>query len=105
MFARSAASGRSCCALARWPSLILIVLATACTNAERPTVLETSCEDPRPQICTREYRPVCATRDNGVRCVKAPCPSTEVATYGNACTACADPAVIHHHAGECGLDD
>lgn len=41
-----------------------------------------------------DYRPVCATRDSGTRCVTSPCDSTETATYANGCGACADPAVI-----------
>jgi hypothetical protein len=44
----------------------------------------------RPQACTREYRPVCGEVDTGVRCVKAPCPSTQQKTFGNACTACSE---------------
>lgn len=51
------------------------------------------CSAPRPEICYELYQPVCATRDNGVRCVTTPCPSTDVATYSNDCKACADPAV------------
>ena len=35
------------------------------------------CIDPRPQICTMDYTPVCAMRDGG-----------ETATYANACGAC-----------------
>jgi hypothetical protein len=51
----------------------------------------TQCDaEKRPQACTREYRPVCGEVDSGVRCIKAPCPSTEQRTFGNACTACAD---------------
>lgn len=51
------------------------------------------CKDPRPQACTKEYQPVCASKDTGVRCIKSPCPSEEDVSYGNACTACADPKV------------
>ena len=51
------------------------------------------CTTPRPEICYELYQPVCATRDNGVRCLTTPCPSTEIATYSNDCKACADPAV------------
>jgi hypothetical protein len=60
-----------------------------------------ACEDPRPQMCTHEYRPVCAARDNGVRCVTTPCDSTDARTYGNACSACADPKVISYVPGAC----
>jgi len=42
----------------------------------------TACTDPRPQICTREYRPVCANLSDG---------STK--TYATGCTACSDPKV------------
>lgn len=52
----------------------------------------TTCDpDDRPQMCTKEYRPVCAEVDNGVRCVTTPCDSTDKKEFGNACTACADP--------------
>ncbi len=51
------------------------------------------CSTPRPEICYELYQPVCAARDNGLRCVTTPCPSTEIATYSNDCKACADPAV------------
>jgi hypothetical protein len=50
------------------------------------------CTDPRPQICTMDYTPVCATRAE----------ATEMATYANACTACADLSVIYHQPGACG---
>ena len=59
------------------------------------------CAEPRPQACTRDWRPVCGLRDTGVRCVTTPCPSWETRTYGNACTACADPAVARWRPGEC----
>jgi hypothetical protein len=61
----------------------------------------TACADPRPQTCTMDYRPVCATRDTGVRCITTPCPSTEQKTFSNACSACSDPKVIRHVPGEC----
>lgn len=48
------------------------------------------CADPRPQMCTRDYRPACGTRRDGTR-----------RTYGNACTACSDPEVVSQAAGAC----
>ncbi len=59
------------------------------------------CEEPRKPMCTREYRPVCAEVDTGVRCVKEPCPSSERKTYSNACTACADEKVTGYFAAAC----
>jgi len=60
------------------------------------------CKEPRPNICTREYNPVCATKNTGVVCVTTPCPSTEEKTYSTGCTACADPKVIKYKQGQCG---
>lgn len=61
----------------------------------------TTCTEPRPEMCTKDYRPVCATVDTGIRCITTPCPSTEQRTYGNACSACGDEKVISHVPGEC----
>lgn len=60
-----------------------------------------TCNNPRPEICTREYNPVCATKKTGVVCVTTPCPSTEEKTYATGCTACADPMVIKYKKGQC----
>ncbi len=61
----------------------------------------TMCKEPRPEICTKEYLPVCAQKDTGVRCVTTPCPSTEDVTYSNACVACSDSKVHGYVAGAC----
>ena len=69
------------------------------TVVESPATIPvqvTVCKDPRAQMCTREYRPVCATRDTGIHCVTTPCPSTEQVTKSNACSACAD-AKVHSY--------
>lgn len=89
--------------------LRIIVIATsltACASPTAPTESDakptlTNCPQERTQICTMDYRPVCATRDTGVRCVTAPCHSTEQKTYSNACSACADAKVIGHIPDEC----
>ena len=59
------------------------------------------CTNPRPEMCTMDYRPVCGIRDTGVRCVTTPCDSTELMTYGNGCQACGDAAVIGYSEGAC----
>lgn len=66
-----------------------------------PAAAYTECTEPRPEICTFDYRPVCGIRSDRVRCVKEPCHGAMPRTYGNACTACADPAVSRHSPGEC----
>jgi tetratricopeptide (TPR) repeat protein len=49
-----------------------------------------ACADPRPQMCTRDYRPACGLHRDGSR-----------KTYGNACTACSDADVVSQAAGAC----
>jgi len=61
----------------------------------------TKCKDPRPEMCTREYRPVCAKRDTGVRCVTTPCSSTELVTKPTGCAACSDKKVFGYTLGAC----
>jgi hypothetical protein len=61
----------------------------------------TACKTPRPEMCTREYRPVCATKFNGIQCKKAPCPDTDKVTYANACVACSDHKVRSYGAMSC----
>jgi len=50
----------------------------------------TLCPEPRPQMCTREYRPVCATLNDGTH-----------KTYANGCTACSDPKVKGYFPDAC----
>jgi hypothetical protein len=73
--------------------------AQTATPAETPRPI--TCTEPRSQVCTRDYRPVCATRDTGIRCITAPCPSSEQRTYSNGCEACSDPKVLQHVEGAC----
>jgi len=49
-----------------------------------------ACPEVRPQICTHEYRPVCAQLQDG-----------NLKTYSNGCTACSDPAVTGYREGAC----
>lgn len=50
----------------------------------------TPCTEPRPEICTREYIPVCGQRENG-----------EWKTYSTACTACSDTRVLGYKPEAC----
>ena len=66
----------------------------------KPTVAKfVMCKTPRPEICATIFKPVCATKDTGVRCVKAPCPATKKVTYPNACSACVDKKVYGYLSG------
>jgi len=73
-------------------------------NREIPPIKQSKyieCKGPRPEMCTREYRPVCAKRDTGVRCVTTPCSSTEFVTKSTACVACSDKKVFGYTVGAC----
>jgi hypothetical protein len=48
------------------------------------------CTDPRPQICTMEYLPVCATLTDA-----------SANTYASGCSACSDARVESWVEGEC----
>ena len=69
-----------------WALLLPFVLGGCATTAteEATTAADvTLCEMPRPQVCTMDYRPVCATLKDDSR-----------KTYANGCGACADEAVV-----------
>ena len=81
---------------------VAAITATASQTFELENGLYTNCSNPRPEVCAQNYDPVCATRDTGIRCFKAPCPSSEKVTYANACMACSDPDVYGYlHDGTC----
>ncbi len=50
----------------------------------------TACSEPRPQVCTMEYAPVCANTLAGVS-----------KQYSSGCNACADDQVTSYQNGEC----
>ena len=85
---------------------VLLLHLVACAGAKSVNETDNApfairCHDPRPEICTYQYTPVCATKNTGVRCVTTPCPATEKRTYGNACVACSDPKVLGYSLGVC----
>lgn len=88
-------------------SLLLLSALYACSqSAERPdgasgdqpaaepTAVElpglSHCTDPRPEICTQNYAPVCGVHADGSR-----------QTYSNGCMACSNPEVVGSLAGAC----
>ena len=83
-------------------ALILVLLGSACAQngGDAPTVEAAEappppggllvCEDPRPEICTQQFDPVCGLRE-----------SRSPRTYPNHCTACSDDKVAGTLPGEC----
>jgi len=80
-------------------AILLLVLVTGCTSSHETTEgtvvtsTMTACAEPRPQICTREYRPVCAQLADG-----------RFKTHATACTACSSAAVSAYKDGACETD-
>jgi hypothetical protein len=72
------------------PRPFLFYLTKAELADESLPVAGGDCAEPRPQMCTKEFRPSCGTRRDGSR-----------KTYGNACSACADGDVVNQAAGAC----
>jgi len=80
------------------PVISLGILAAGCATSSdekidlnEPGALDIIlCEEPRPQICTREYDPVCATLKDG---------STRTGATG--CTSCSDSEVVGYKVGAC----
>ena len=77
--------------------MVISLLSVACTsNGEKIDIKEPGaldlilCEKPRPEICTREYNPVCGTLQDGSN-----------KTGATACTSCSDPNVVGYKVGVC----
>jgi len=83
---------------------LMLLLLSACQSApekqvdvlEKQTELAEKrsdlsyCSEPRPQICTMIYRPVCGFDKAG-----------QSKTYASDCTACSDAEVVAYQKGEC----
>jgi len=81
----------------RFTAALLVLLAGCANPPETKTETETEtasqvaqCAAVRPQICTMEYDPVCATLVGGGS-----------ATYSSPCNACAHDAVTGYLRGAC----
>lgn len=63
---------------------------SSCQSTPIRAVKQINCSDPRPEMCTMEYQPVCGFYlDNSSK------------TYPNACTACSDKNVVRYIKDEC----
>lgn len=72
---------------------LVALLLTACGSNTAPQadmLPGTTCSEPRPQVCTMEYNPVCATLSAG-----------GTKQYASGCNACADDAVSNYIAETC----
>ncbi len=77
--------------------VLVLALVVGCAGPQQGATGEAQvqpCTDPRPQICTLDYSPVCGVLGNQER-----------KEYSNGCGACADPAVTSYTAGPCQGED
>ncbi len=58
------------------------------TTESSPNVIQ--CTEPRPEMCTQEYLPVCAELKNGTK-----------QTYASGCVACSDANVVSYRSDPC----
>ena len=83
------------------PRIAIAILAaavltlTACTSSPSLRINPGTeglsfCPEPRPEVCTMEYRVVCARLQNGT-----------FKEYSNACSSCSDPNVVGYRDGSC----
>jgi cytochrome c5 len=71
-------------------SALLILLMAGCSNNKTTDPALQLCEEPRPEMCTMQYDPVCGQRQDDSR-----------ETYSTGCTACSDASVKGWLPGEC----
>lgn len=67
--------------------LVALGLLSACASQPEPNTI---CTEPRPMVCTREFRPTCAVLTAG-----------GTKEFASPCTACADNAVSGYIDGPC----
>jgi len=74
-------------------SAVAVLLASCASSAPKiaGSLSEQVCQEPRPQVCTMEYNPVCARLEDGLH-----------ETYSNGCSACADSRVVAWQERACG---
>lgn len=71
-----------------FPWIVPVLVAGCATQpTDQPPITE--CTEPRPQICTMEYDPVCGKLNGTTK------------TYASGCTACSDPRVSGYTPGAC----
>ena len=77
---------------------IVVLLQVAESTDTKPQPAQTTesdldvvqCTEPRPQICTQEYVPVCASMKDGIK-----------QTYPSGCVACSDANVVSYRPNQC----
>lgn len=69
---------------------MLTLLLSGCKSHTQIPEHARACQDPRPQMCTMDYKPACGFQNDDA-----------VKTYSNACQACSNPEVKWVVEGSC----
>ena len=70
--------------------LSAVTFGCSATKADKNIIM---CTEPRPEVCTMDYTPVCGLRNVAGK--------EEWKTYSNACSACSDPTVTGYKKDAC----
>ncbi|MCK4837408.1 MAG: hypothetical protein KAS94_01320 [Desulfobulbaceae bacterium] len=68
----------------------VVVFLNACSSVTSQPRVDKMCTEPRPEICTMNYLPVCGVRIGHTS-----------KTYSNGCSACSDSEVVGYNTGKC----
>lgn len=75
-------------------TLMVLISATlllaACKTLPEKKVVEVLCKEPRPQMCTMIYQPVCGVDQEG-----------QFKTYSSGCNACSHSEVVGYNPNAC----
>jgi hypothetical protein len=74
--------------------LSILFMVTACSSSAKQTIAENMCKEPRPEVCTADYVPVCGIHKDGTS-----------KTYSNGCSACSHKEVVGYNADVCHYDE
>ena len=70
--------------------MAIFLLISGCQSSPAQIENRITCKDPRPEVCTMNYLPVCGFDSNN-----------NAKTYSNACSACSDKKVVKYIKNEC----
>lgn len=70
--------------------VLMVCAISACNSVPEKSNVEVECNDPRPQVCTMIYQPVCGLDNAG-----------EVKTYSSGCNACSNAEVVGYDNQSC----
>lgn len=71
-------------------AIVIGIVVTGCTSLSESRPVANVCKEPRPEMCTAIYLPVCGVDKKG-----------ELKTYASGCNACSNPQVVGFDEDSC----